>query len=199
MRWRDSAGPVVFVVGVLVVAAGCSSSHGTAKASNTTVSTSVSTSTSSAATSTTANPMDIPNSIPYVVGEKIGLPNNWLVTVLDVHLHDAPAGLAPAGPGKQYVAIDLAMQYQGSTPYTVDANSLFTLVDAAHQELFVIPEPGTPNGIDGRYTHGTTRTGRLIFKAPIGQDLGLVLYGPRIGSQVSDFTIVPPTVPNNNN
>ncbi|MGO9874029.1 MAG: DUF4352 domain-containing protein [Acidimicrobiia bacterium] len=197
MRWRDYAGPVVFVVGLLVVAAGCSSSHGTAKASDTTVSTS--TSTSSAATSTTANPMDIPNSIPYVVGEKIGLPNNWLVTVLDVHLHDAPAGLAPAGSGKQYVAIDLTMEYQGSSTYTVDANSLFTLVDAAHQELFVIPEPGTPNGIDGRYATGTTRTGRLIFKAPIGQDLGLVLYGPRIGSQVSDFTIVPPTVPAANN
>jgi len=140
--------------------------------------------------------MDTPNSIPYVVGEKIGLPNNWLVTVLDVHLHDAPAGLAPAGSGEQYVAIDLTMENQGPTTYTVDANSLFTLVDAAHHELFVIPEPGTPNGIDGRYPAGTTRTGRLIFKAPIGQNLGLVLYGPRIGSQVSDFTIVPSTVPN---
>ena len=158
---------------------------------------STSTSASSAATSTTANPNDTPNPIPYVVGEQIGLANNWLVTVVEVHLHDAPAGLAPAGSGKQYVAIDIRMKNQGPTTYTVDANTLFTLVDTAHQELFVIPVPGTANGIDGRYATGTARTGRLVFKAPIGQDLGLVLYGPRIGSQVSDFAIVPPTVPNN--
>ena len=191
MHWRDYAGPVAVVVGLCVVAAGCSSSHGTAKASDTTAATS----TSSAATSTTANPMNTPNAIPYAVGEKIGLPHNWLVTVLKVHQQFSAPGLRPLPAGQQYVAIDLTMQNQGPATHTVNANSLFTLTDALHKEHFVVPVPGHPNGIDGPYRAGTTHTGQLVFSAPTGKDLGLILSGPRIGTEVSFFTIVPPTVP----
>ncbi|HTD49180.1 MAG TPA: hypothetical protein VK771_01190, partial [Acidimicrobiia bacterium] len=70
---------------------------------------------------------------------------------------------------------------------------LFTLVDTSHHEHFVVAVPGSPNGIDGHYPAGTIRSGRLVFSAPTGENLGLVLYGPGIGTQVSDFTIVPPT------
>ena len=125
-------------VGVcLLVVVGCSSSHGSSNAS--------STPTTSPATSTTANPMNTPNPIPYVVGEKIGLPNGWLVTVTDVHLHYSPPGLSPARSGQQYVAIDLRMENQGPGTYTVNANSLFTLVDTAHQQRYVAPVPGHSN------------------------------------------------------
>ena len=59
---------------------------------------------------------------------------------------------------------------------------------------FVVKQPGTPNGIDGNYTPGTSRSGKLIFTAPKHQKLGLVLAGQRIGTQLSYFTIDPPTV-----
>lgn len=172
----------------LTLAAACSSSHATSAGTTTTG--------TNAAPSTAANPNDTPNSIPYVVGEQIGLPNGWLVTVTAVHLHASLSGLAPVRSGQQYVAIDIRMKNQGPGTYTVNADRLFTLVDTAHQEHFVVAPPHTANGIDGAYPAGTSRTGQLVFSAPIGKDLGLVLYGPRIGTQISDFTIVPPTVAN---
>jgi len=179
---------VTVVFGMLTLAVACSSSH--SSAANTT------TTTGGSAPSTTGNPNDTPNSIPYVVGEKIGLPNGWLVTVAAVHLHDSPSGVPAAPAGQQYVAIDLTMENQGPGTYAVSADRLFTLVDTSHHEHFVVGQPGTTNGIDGRYPPGTTHSGRLVFSAPTGEDLGLVLYGPRIGTQISDFTIVPPTVSN---
>jgi len=187
VRRRDLAlRTITFGFGMLTLAVACSSGHATT--ANTT------TTSGSSATSTTSNPNDTPNSIPYVVGEKIGLPNGWLVTVTAVHLHFSRSGLPPVHAAQQYVAIDIGMENQGPGTYTVNADRLFTLVDTSHQEHFVVAQPGTANGIDGPYPAGTTRSGRLVFTAPTGENLGLVLYGPRIGTQISDFTIVPPTV-----
>ena len=69
------------------------------------------------------------------------------------------------------------------------------MVDSSHKAHYVVPVPGHPNGIDGAYPAATTRSGLLVFEVPTSEDLGLILYGPRIGTQVSYFTIVPPTVP----
>jgi len=173
---------------LLVLAAACSSSHNASKAATTT--------TAAASSSTaTSDPNLTPNSIPYVVGEKIGLPNGWLVTVVKVEKAYSNPSLKAVGAGQQYVAVDLTMQNQGPAAHNVNANALFTLVDSAHKSHYVVPEPGKPNGIDGEYPAGTTRSGRLVFAVPTGQNLGLILYGPRIGTQVSYFTIIPPTVP----
>jgi len=177
---------VALVFGMLTVAAACSSSGKSASPTTTTA---------PATSSTTGNPLLTQNSIPYVVGARMGLDGGWQVTVTKVHLHFAPAGLKPAPAGKQYVAVDIIMNDQGPASHTVNASEIFTMVDDSHDQLYPITVPGAPNGIDGKYVAGTTRTGRLVFEAPVGERLGMVLYGPRIGTQVSDFTIDPPTVP----
>ena len=86
------------------------------------------------------------------------------------------------------------MVNQTAASHVVNANALFTLVDDEQKEHFVVAEPGRANGIDGTCPLGATHSGRLVFVAPIGKKLGLVLYGPRIGTQVSDFMIDPPTL-----
>ena len=61
---------------LLTLAAACSSSsHGTSTATTAT----------SQGPSTTADALHTPNSIPFVVGAKVGLPNGWLVEVAKVH------------------------------------------------------------------------------------------------------------------
>jgi hypothetical protein len=186
-RRQRAVRTVTLGVCLFVVAGGCSSGHASSNASSTTT-------TAPAAPTSTANPNLTPNAIPYEVGEQIGL-KPWLVLLLKVRQEYSAPGLRPLPAGQQYLAIDLRMENQGPATYTVNANALFTLTDALHHEHFVVAVPGHPNGIDGRYRAGTTHTGRLVFSAPTGENLGLILYGPRIGTQVSYFTIVPPTVP----
>jgi len=170
-----------------VLAAACSSS-GHPAASNTTPPT-------RAADSSTTDPNLTPNSIPYVVGQQIGLPNGWTVLISAVHYPSSVAGVPAIPAGERYVVLDLTVQNNGATKYTVDANKLFTLTDTLHHAHYVIAQPGVPNGIDGAYPQGTSRSGKLIFTAPQHRKLGLVLAGPEIGTQVSFFTIDPPTVP----
>ena len=169
----------------LLAVAGCSSSATSSKASSTTT---------VPATSTTADPDLTPNSIPFVVGEQAGLPNNWRVTLLKIRLAYPAPGLARPPAGQQYVGVDMRMQNLGPAAHTVNANALFTMVDGSHKSHYVVPVPGHPNGIDGAYPAATTRTGLLVFEVPTGKDLGLILYGPKIGTQVTFFAIVPPTV-----
>jgi hypothetical protein len=170
---------------LLTVSAACSSSH---KSSN------APTTTSNAPTSTT-DPNITPNSIPYAVGERTGLPGGWIVTVAKVrHRYSAP-GLPALGTRHQYVALDITMVNQTSAAHTVNADRLLTLVDGLHKAHFVIAQPGRPNGIDGAYPPGRSRSGRVVFSAPVGTDLGLVLYGPRIGTQISYFSVDPPSPP----
>ena len=176
---------ITLVSCLLTLAPACSSSNHASHASTTT--------TASAPTATT-DPDNTPNSLPYVVGEQIGLPHGWRVTVVKVEKSYSNPSLQPLGPGRQYVAIDIRMQNLGPAAHTVNANALFTLVDGLHKSNYVVPEPGKANGIDGTYPAGTTHSGRLVFSVPTGQDLGLILAGPRIGTQVSYFAIIPPTV-----
>ena len=178
---------VAFAECLITVAAACGSSHTKSEPS---------TSTTNASSSTaTTDPDNTPNSLPYVVGEQIGLPHGWLVTVLKVEKSYTNTSLKPLGSGQQYIAIDIRMQNQGPASHAVDSNALFTLVDSEHKSHYVIPEPGTANGIDGTYAAGATHSGRLVFSVTPNTKLGLILYGPKIGTQVSYFAIIPPTVP----
>ena len=178
---------------LLVLAAACSSGHGNSNASGTTTTT-----VANGPTSTT-DPDNTPNSIPYVPDEKIGLPNGWRVTITAIHKAYSAPGLKPVAAPQQYIALDITMENDGTATHTVNANALFTMVDTSHKSHFVVPEPGHANGIDGSYPMGTIHSGRIVFVAPDNENLGLILYGPRIGTQVSYFTIVPPTVPDNSN
>jgi hypothetical protein len=171
-------------LGALALAAACSSGSGTSAAPGTTSS-----------PSTTADPNLTPNSIPFVVGERIGLAGDWLVRVAAVNYPTSVPGLDPISTNERYVVIDLEMQYNGAAEHTVDVAKLFTLTDSSQQSHDVLAQPGRPNGIDGRYTRGTSHTGKLIFTAPKQQQLGLILYGLPIGSKVAYFAIDPPTVP----
>ena len=178
---------ITLVSCLLVVGAACSSSHHSSNPAPTT--------TTAGSPTATTDPDLTPNSIPYVVGEQIGLPHGWLVTVTKVDKSYSNPDLKPAAAGRRYIAIDLRMQNQGPDAHTVNANALFTLVDTLHKSNYVVPEPGKANGIDGPYPAGAVHSGRLVFNVPTGKNLGLILYGPRIGTQVSYFTIIPPTVP----
>ena len=124
----------------------------------------------------------------------MGLPNGWLVTVTHVHQAYSLPGPPPAGTGKQYVAVDITMQNQGPAGHSVDANRVFVIVDSSHKQHSPLALP-RPNGIDGAYPAGTTRSGQLVFSVPTAQDLGLILYGPAIGTKVSYFRLVPPQAP----
>jgi hypothetical protein len=173
---------VLIAVSVLFLAAGCGSSAKSAAAPTATA----------PASSTTVDPNLVPNDIPYVVGAPTGLPNGWIVTVTKVHRPYSQSGLPSAGPGQQYVAVDINMEYEGGKPATVDASTLFKMVDG-NRELH---EPvKSANGIDGVYKPGTKHSGRLVFVVPPKVRLALAMDGPKIGTQRSVFTIDPPTVP----
>src|SRR4029077_5416562 len=90
--------------GLLVLAAACSSSHAS----------------SGATTSTTAGPLETPNSIPFDVGEKIGLPNGWIVGNQHVNRPYVTSKLPKPARGRQYVALDIAMENAGSNTETVN-------------------------------------------------------------------------------
>ena len=179
---------ITLVACLLTLAAACGSSHSAA----------ATTTTSAGSPTSTTDPDLTPNSIPYVVGEKIGLAHGWRVTVTKVEKSYANPSLKALGAGQQYIAVDLTMENLGPASHTVNADALFTLVDSSHKSRYVVPEPGKPNGIDGTYPAGAAHSGRLVFSVPTGQDLGLILYGPRIGTQISYFAIIPPTVPSGN-
>jgi len=168
---------------MLTLAAGCASS---ARVS--------SEPTTAAGATTSTNPNLTPNSIPYVVGERIGLPNNWIVTVTKVHRPYSQAGLPSLPSDQQYVAVNISMQYQGTETETVKAADLFTMVDG-NQQLHAVVKAPTPNGVDGRYQAGTIHNGRLVYAVPPKARLILAMDGPKIGTQRSIFTIDPPTVP----
>jgi hypothetical protein len=166
--------------GVLMLATACSS--GSSSATSTTL-----------GPSTTIDANLTPNSIPYVVGEPIGLPNNWVVTVTKVHRPYTPKGMVAAPSGEQYVAVDITIHYDGTTPVPVNAADVFEMVDGNAKLHDVVQEP-TANGIDATYTVNATHSGRLVFVVPPAVRLVLALDGPKIGTQRSIFTIDPPTL-----
>jgi hypothetical protein len=148
--------------------------------------------TSPASTSTT-NPLNTPNSIPFEVGARAGLPNGWIVQIVKVHRPYADPRLPTLPSGRRYVALDLLVDNEGTTTETVNAE-LFWLGDSERHVDRVVAVPGRPNGLDGRYPPKTIRTGRLVFDVPAKAELRMVFEGARIGTQFTIFNVVPPTV-----
>ena len=178
---------------MLALAVGCSSSAKTS--SPTTNATAPSTTAANAPTTPAPDPDLIPNAIPFNVGERMGLPNGWLVEVTKVHRPFTHVGLAAAPAGQEWVAVDLTMQYNGTATHTVKAASLFALVDGAGQVHQVVRPPGGTNGIDGTYTRASNHAGQLVFLVPAAKTLKLTLDGPQIGTQRSIFQVDPPKAP----
>ena len=87
----------------------------------------------------------------YNVGERIGLPNGWLVQIVKVRRPSANPRLPALPAGRQYVALDVAMSNQGTTTETVNAADLFWLGDSTGREDHVVAVPGDPDGLDGSY------------------------------------------------
>jgi hypothetical protein len=163
---------------LLALAASCSSSHHAAGSSS----------------PTTTNPLATPNSIPYEVGERMGLPNGWIVEVTKVHQPYVNPSLPAPRSGREYVAVDVMLQNRGSSRPTLDAGKVFSFGDSDGKVDPVIPVPGQPNGLDGVYPPTKSRTGRLVFDVPSTAQLRMAMNGPLIGTQYSIFTIVPPKV-----
>jgi hypothetical protein len=163
---------------LLTLAAACSSSsHG-----------------ASSPTTTTADPLHTPNSIPFVVGAKVGLPNGWLVRVAKVHRPYANPKLPALPSDREYVALDMQMENDGARTETVKATDLFSLGDNTGKVDPVVPVPGHPNGIDGAYPTKKFRQGQLVFAVPKQAQLRMAFNGPLINTQQTIWTIDPPTV-----
>jgi hypothetical protein len=179
------------VLGLVLIAAliaSCSSSP-------TKVTVPRSTSSSSIPAGPTVDPDQQPNAIPYNVGERIGLPNGWRVQVTRVHRPYVAAGLPSSPAGQQFVAVDLTMSNEGTAPVTVNARRIFTLTDASSRPHAVVAGAVGEKGLAGEYAPGVSRSGRLVFAVPVGQDLQMLLDGPAIHTQRSVFQIDPPTTP----
>src|SRR5580765_7829257 len=84
---------------------------------------------SSSTTTTTTDILHTPNSIPFVVGAKIGLPNGWLVRVAKVHRPYTNPKLPALPSDREYVALDIQMENDGAHTETVKATDLFSLGD----------------------------------------------------------------------
>jgi hypothetical protein len=163
---------------LLTLAAACtSSSHG-----------------GSSPTTTTTNVLRTPNSIPFVVGAKVGLPNGWLVRVAKVHRPYTNPKLPALPSDREYVALDMQMENDGARTETVKATDLFTLGDSHREVDPVVPVPGRPNGVDGAYPTKKFRQGQLVFAVPKQAQLRMAFNGPLVNTQQTIWTIDPPTV-----
>lgn len=143
----------------------------------------------------TVDPDQQPNAIPYNVGERIGLPNGWRVEVVRVHRPYAAPGLPSVSAGQQFVGVDLTMNNGGTAPVTVNARRIFTLTDTTGMSHAVVSGAEGENGLDGKYAPGVSKSGRLVFAAPVGLNLQMLLDGPVIHTQRSVFQIDPPKTP----
>jgi hypothetical protein len=182
--------PVSLVAFLAVAIAGCGSG-GKSGTPSTTASTSPQ---SSASTVSTIDPNTKLNSIPYNVGETIGLPGGWRVQVVRVQRGYSDSGLPSLPAGQEHVAVDVRVIDDGGPTVSMNAAALFVLYDAANDAHPVVARPGVPNGLDGRFSSGTNRTGRLVFAAPVHSQLRMILDGQPLGSQRSLFQIDPPKV-----
>jgi hypothetical protein len=135
-----------------------------------------------------------PNSIPFVVGAKVGLPNGWLVRVAKVHRPYANPKLPALPSDREYVALDMQMENDGARTETVKATDLFSLGDNTGKVDPVVPVPGHPNGIDGAYPTKKFRQGQLVFAVPKQAQLRMAFNGPLVNTQQTIWAIDPPTV-----
>jgi hypothetical protein len=172
---------VTLAAGFLTLGGACASKHEASSPSSTTT----------AVTSTT-DPDQTPNSIPFNVGERVGLPNGWIVRIGRVHRPYAPDGLPALPAGRQYVAVDVSIKNDGTTTRTVNAAKLFWLGDSIGKVDHVVAVPNAPNGVDGTYAPQTKRSGRLVFDAPVKAELRMGMDGTLIGTQNAIFMVDPP-------
>jgi hypothetical protein len=199
---RRRAGQMVAVgLGTAVILAGCGSSgHPKGSASSTTSTTFTTSTTTSGPTSvprtgSTEDPNQLYNPIPFNVGDVVGLPNGWSMQVRNVKLSYAPAGIAPAPDGQQYVGVEIKMVNVGTGAVNVNAAKIFVVADDRNGQHPAVAVAGHPNGLDGVYAPGAGRTGELVFAVPFGRQLRMLLDGPAIGTQRTVFQIDPPKVP----
>jgi hypothetical protein len=146
-------------------------------------------------TGPTVDPDQQPNPIPYNVGERIGLPNGWLVQVTRVHRPYVATGLPSVPAGQQFVGVDLTMDNEGAAAVAVNARRVFKVNDAKGTSHAVVSGAEGAKGIDGTYGPGVSKSGRLVFAVPVGSDLVMLLDGPLIHTQRSVFQIDPPKTP----
>jgi len=149
---------------------------------------------SSSTTTTTTDILYTPNSIPFVVGAKVGLPNGWLVRVAKVHRPYTNPKLPALPSDREYVALGIQMENDGARTETVKATDLFSLGDNTGKVDPVVPVPGHANGIDGAYPTKRFRQGQLVFAVPKRALLRMAFNGPLINTQQTIWTIDPPTV-----
>jgi hypothetical protein len=187
---------VVTLVSVLiaVLLVGCSSSGSTAKPASSTSST---TSGSLPQLSTTApgDPDEVPNRIPFNVGEIAARPNGWRMGVTRVVRPLTAAGLPALAAGQQYVGVDITLIYDGTTPVTVNTRRVFGVNDITGTGHTAISGSQGSTGLDGTYTAGTERSGRMVFAVPVGKQLLMLVDGPAIHTQRTVFQVDPPTHP----
>ena len=181
--------PISLVALVAVAVAGCSSGG-----KNGPVAGSATTLPSALSTVSTVDPNTQLNSIPYNVGETVGLPGGWRVQVVRVRRGYSDTGLPALRAGQEQVAVDVRIVDDGGPTVSMNAAAVFVLYDAANDAHPVIARRGVPNGLDGRFSSGTERTGRLVFAAPVRSPLRMILDGQPLGSQRSLFQIDPPKV-----
>ena len=192
---RTTRNPVFLAVLVAAALVGCSSSGSTAKPGT---STSTPTSTSTGLTIPTTAPGDpnqVPNRIPFDVGEMVGRPNDWRMGVTKVLRPLTLAGLPALPKGLQYVGVDFTLINDGTASVTVNARKIFGVADAKGHVHKVIAGAHGVTGLDGSYAPGSTHSGRLIFAVPPGQDLVMLLDGPAIHTQRTVFQVDPPNHP----
>ena len=188
---RASVLAVVVVVVITVVVAGCSTSGSPAKGTPTSTSGPGLT----VPTTTGGDPNLTPNPIPFNVGEIAARSNDWRMGVTKVTRPLAGTALSVPPAGQEYVGVDFMLANDGTDPRTVNARALFQLIDEKGKRHRVVAGALGLTGLDGSYAPGATKEGRLVFAAPVGQDLLLGLDGPLIGTQRTVFQVDPSTHP----
>ena len=183
-----------------VLLAGCSSSGSTAKPASSTTSTGSGESTTTGSlpdlpTTAPGDPDQIPNRIPFNVGEIAARANGWRMGVTRVVRLLTAAGLPALPAGQQYVAVDITLIYDGTTAVTVNARRVFGVNDISGTGHVAISGSQGVTGLDGTYTAGTKRSGRMVFAVPVGKQLLMLVDGPAIHTQRTVFQVDPPTHP----
>jgi len=126
----------------------------------------------------------------------LGMPLSvlWIVAIMNVHRPYVNASLPDPGDARQYVALDLTIQNQGSLRPTLRSAKVFSLGDSDGKVDPVVAVPGRPNGLDGPFPPGTTRSGQLVFNVPARAQLRMAMDGPLIGTQRAIFLVDPPNL-----
>jgi hypothetical protein len=169
---------------LLTIGTACSSTDTTSRETETTK-----------APASTTDPNETPNSIPFDLGARVGLPNGWIVTIVKVRRPYSNPQLPEPDDGREYVAVDMTMENQGTERRAVDAAALFELGDSTGGTDQVVAVPDRANGIDGSYPPQTKRSGQLVFEVPARAQLRMAMDGPLIGTKKAIFMVDPPTVP----